>query len=294
VKGEILELKNTVNTMVDQLRSFAAEVTRVAREVGTEGRLGGQADVPGVSGVWKDLTDSVNSMAGNLTSQVRGIAKVVTAVANGDLEQKLTVKARGEIAALADTINNMTDTLATFSEQVISVAREVGALTVGVVTKPFIFEGKKRMHQAEEGIEELKASVDTLIVIPNQRLLSIAAKTTTMLEAFHKADDVLLQAVRGISDLIITPGLINLDFADVLSVMREKGKAMMGRGEASGPNVGMPNSRRPSASMLRPSTKVDTAMAGHSIALAPKEPNFWAALIMLPQSGSGGGRPRPR
>ncbi|HEX6414061.1 MAG TPA: HAMP domain-containing protein, partial [Burkholderiales bacterium] len=126
VKGEILELKNTVNTMVDQLRSFAAEVTRVAREVGTEGRLGGQADVPGVSGVWKDLTDSVNSMAGNLTSQVRGIAKVVTAVANGDLEQKLTVKARGEIAALADTINNMTDTLATFAEQVTTVAREVG------------------------------------------------------------------------------------------------------------------------------------------------------------------------
>jgi signal transduction histidine kinase/DNA-binding response OmpR family regulator/HAMP domain-containing protein len=126
VKGEILELKNTVNTMVDTLRSFAAEVTRVAREVGTEGRLGGQADVPGVSGVWKDLTDNVNSMAGNLTSQVRGIAKVVTAVANGDLEQKLTVKARGEIAALADTINNMTDTLATFAEQVTTVAREVG------------------------------------------------------------------------------------------------------------------------------------------------------------------------
>ena len=126
VKGEILELKNTINTMVDQLRSFAAEVTRVAREVGTEGTLGGQADVPGVSGTWKDLTDNVNSMAGNLTSQVRGIAKVVTAVANGDLEQKLTVKAKGEIAALADTINNMTDTLATFAEQVTTVAREVG------------------------------------------------------------------------------------------------------------------------------------------------------------------------
>src|SRR5580765_5675821 len=126
VKGEILELKNTINTMVDQLRSFASEVTRVAREVGTEGKLGGQADVKGVSGVWKDLTDNVNSMAGNLTSQVRGIAKVVTAVANGDLEQKLTVKARGEIAALADTINNMTDTLATFADQVTTVAREVG------------------------------------------------------------------------------------------------------------------------------------------------------------------------
>src|SRR4029077_13971529 len=108
------------------------------------------------------------------------------------------------------------------------LAREVGALTVGVVTKPFIFEGKKRMRQSEEGIEELKANVDTLIVIPNQRLLSIAAKTTTMLEAFHKADDVLLQAVRGISDLIITPGLINLDFADVRTVMAEMGLALMG------------------------------------------------------------------
>jgi HAMP domain-containing protein/signal transduction histidine kinase/DNA-binding response OmpR family regulator len=126
VKGEILELKNTINTMVDQLSSFASEVTRVAREVGTEGRLGGQAEVRGVSGVWKDLTDNVNFMAGNLTSQVRGIAKVVTAVANGDLKQKLTVEAKGEIAALAETINSMTDTLATFADQVTTVAREVG------------------------------------------------------------------------------------------------------------------------------------------------------------------------
>jgi HAMP domain-containing protein/signal transduction histidine kinase/DNA-binding response OmpR family regulator len=126
VRGEILALKNTINTMVDQLSSFAAEVTRVAREVGTEGKLGGQAQVQGVSGTWKDLTDSVNFMAGNLTSQVRGIAKVVTAVADGDLQQKLTVEAKGEIAALADTINSMIDTLATFADQVTSVAREVG------------------------------------------------------------------------------------------------------------------------------------------------------------------------
>src|ERR1022692_4566918 len=111
VKGEILELKNTINTMVDQLSSFTSEVTRVAREVGTEGRLGGQAQVKGVSGTWKDLTDNVNFMAGNLTGQVRGIARVVTAVANGDLKQKLTVEAKGEIAALADTINSMIDTL---------------------------------------------------------------------------------------------------------------------------------------------------------------------------------------
>jgi len=126
VKGEILELKATINTMVDQLSSFAAEVTRVAREVGTEGRLGGQAQVRDVSGTWKDLTDNVNFMAGNLTGQVRGIAKVVTAVANGDLQQKLTVEAKGEIAALAETINSMTDTLATFADQVTTVAREVG------------------------------------------------------------------------------------------------------------------------------------------------------------------------
>jgi len=126
VKGEILELKNTVNTMVDQLSSFASEVTRVAREVGTEGKLGGQAEVKGVSGTWKDLTDNVNFMAANLTNQVRGIAKVVTAVANGDLKRKLLVDAKGEIAELADTINSMIDTLATFADQVTTVAREVG------------------------------------------------------------------------------------------------------------------------------------------------------------------------
>ena len=126
VKGEILELKNTINTMVDQLNAFAGEVTRVARDVGTEGKLGGQAKVPGVAGTWKDLTDNVNFMASNLTEQVRGIVKVVTAVANGELTQKLTVNAKGEVAALAETINNMTDTLATFADQVTTVAREVG------------------------------------------------------------------------------------------------------------------------------------------------------------------------
>ncbi len=126
VKGEILELKNTINTMVDQLNAFASEVTRVAREVGTEGKLGGQAQVSGVAGTWKDLTDTVNVMAANLTEQVRGIVKVVTAVANGDLKQNLTVKSKGEVAALAETINNMIDTLATFADQVTTVAREVG------------------------------------------------------------------------------------------------------------------------------------------------------------------------
>ncbi len=126
VRGEMLELKSTINVMVDQLNSFASEVTRVAREVGTEGKLGGQADVRGVGGVWKDLTDNVNFMAGNLTNQVRGIARVVTAVANGDLRQKFSMEAKGEIASLASTINSMIDTLATFADQVTTVAREVG------------------------------------------------------------------------------------------------------------------------------------------------------------------------
>jgi HAMP domain-containing protein/signal transduction histidine kinase/DNA-binding response OmpR family regulator len=126
VKGEILALKNTINVMVDQLNGFASEVTRVAREVGTEGKLGGQAQVPGVGGTWKDLTDNVNLMATNLTNQVRGIAEVVTAVAQGNLKRKLTVDAKGEIAALAETINFMIDTLATFADQVTNMAREVG------------------------------------------------------------------------------------------------------------------------------------------------------------------------
>jgi HAMP domain-containing protein/signal transduction histidine kinase/CheY-like chemotaxis protein len=126
VKGEILDLKNTINTMVDQLNSFAYEVTRVAREVGTEGKLGGQAEVQGVAGTWKDLTDSVNMMASNLTNQVRGIAKVVTAVATGNLKQKLSIVSRGEVAQLTDTINEMIDTLAVFADQVTTVAREVG------------------------------------------------------------------------------------------------------------------------------------------------------------------------
>ena len=126
VRGEILELKNTINTMVDQLNAFASEVTRVAREVGTEGKLGGQADVKGVGGVWKDLTDSVNSMASNLTAQVRNIAEVTTAVANGDLSRKITVDVRGEILELKNTINTMVDQLNAFASEVTRVAREVG------------------------------------------------------------------------------------------------------------------------------------------------------------------------
>src|SRR5262249_55566504 len=126
VKGEILELKNTLNTMVDQLNSFASEVSRVAREVGTEGKLGGQAQVPGVAGTWQDLTDTVNSMASNLTGQVRNIAEVTIAVANGDLSRKITVDVRGEILQLKEAINTMVEQLRSFASEVTRVAREVG------------------------------------------------------------------------------------------------------------------------------------------------------------------------
>src|SRR3989440_491429 len=126
VSGEILQLKETVNTMVDQLNAFAGEVTRVAREVGTDGRLGGQANVLGVAGTWKDLTESVNSMASNLTNQVRNIAAVSTAIANGDLSKKITVDVSGEILELKETINTMVDQLNAFAGEVTRVAREVG------------------------------------------------------------------------------------------------------------------------------------------------------------------------
>src|SRR5919205_841431 len=126
VQGEILELKKTINTMVDQLNSFASEVTRVAREVGTGGKLGGQAVVPGIAGTWKDLTDNVNQMAGNLTGQVRNIAEVTIAVANGDLSKKITVDVRGEILQLKDTKNTMVEELRSFAAEVTRVAREVG------------------------------------------------------------------------------------------------------------------------------------------------------------------------
>src|ERR1700746_3630245 len=126
VRGEIAELKDTINTMVDQLNSFASEVTRVAREVGTEGKLGGQAEVQGVGGTWKDLTDNVNFMAGNLTSQVRNIAEVTKAVASGDLSKKITVDVQGEILELKNTVNTMVDQLSSFAAEVTRVAREVG------------------------------------------------------------------------------------------------------------------------------------------------------------------------
>ena len=169
-QGEILELKNTINIMVDQLNAFAGEVTRVAREVGTEGKLGGQADVKGVAGVWKDLTDSVNSMAGNLTGQVRNIAQVTTGVANGDLSRKITVDAQGEILELKNTINIMVDQLNAFAAEVTRVAREVGT------------EGKLGGQANVRGVagvwKELTESVNSMARNLTNQVRNIASVTT--------------------------------------------------------------------------------------------------------------------
>ncbi|WP_393061293.1 HAMP domain-containing protein [Streptomyces sp. LN549] len=172
VAGEMAQLKNTVNTMVDQLSSFSSEVTRVAREVGTEGELGGQATVPGVAGVWKDLTDSVNTMAGNLTSQVRGIAEVTTAVANGDLSQKVRVSARGEVAQLAETINQMTETLRTFADEVTRVASEVGG--------EGLLGGQAQVPGAAGTWKDLTDSVNTVFRNLTTQVRDIAQVTTAV------------------------------------------------------------------------------------------------------------------
>ncbi|OEJ41339.1 hybrid sensor histidine kinase/response regulator [Streptomyces agglomeratus] len=172
VAGEMLQLKNTVNTMVDQLSSFSSEVTRVAREVGTEGELGGQAQVPGVAGVWKDLTDSVNLMAGNLTAQVRGIAEVTTAVANGDLSRKVTVSARGEVAQLAETINQMTETLRTFADEVTRVASEVGG--------EGLLGGQAQVPGAAGTWKDLTDSVNTVFRNLTTQVRDIAQVTTAV------------------------------------------------------------------------------------------------------------------
>jgi HAMP domain-containing protein/signal transduction histidine kinase len=171
-RGEILELKNTVNTMVDQLSSFADEVTRMAREVGTEGILGGQATVPGVGGTWRDLTDSVNSMAGNLTNQVRSIAQVATAVAKGDLTQKITVDARGEILELKSTINTMVDTLSAFAGEVTRVAREVGTLG--------ILGGQADVQGVSGTWKDLTESVNVMAGNLTGQVRSIAEVTTAV------------------------------------------------------------------------------------------------------------------
>ncbi|MEH2398993.1 HAMP domain-containing protein [Nostoc sp.] len=202
-RGEILDLKNTTNTMVDQLSSFASEVTRVAREVGTEGKLGGQAQVQGVAGTWKDLTDNVNSMAGNLTAQVRGIARVVTAVANGDLKRKLMLDAKGEIETLAETINEMIDTLATFANQVTTVAREVG-----IEGK---LGGQARVPGAAGTWKDLTDNVNELAATLTTQLRSLAEVAT----AVTKGDLTRSIAVEALGEVAILKDNINQMIANL-------------------------------------------------------------------------------
>jgi len=179
VRGEILALKETINTMVDQLSSFASEVTRVAKEVGTEGKLGGQANVPGVAGTWKDLTDSVNSMASNLTNQVRNIAEVTTAVARGDLSRKITVDVRGEILSLKDTINIMVDQLSSFASEVTRVAKEVGT------------DGKLGGQANVSGVagvwKDLTESVNSMASNLTSQVRNIAEVTTAVAREIYPA-----------------------------------------------------------------------------------------------------------
>ncbi len=203
VRGEILELKDTINTMVDQLSSFASEVTRVAREVGTEGKLGGQAQVKGVAGTWKDLTDNVNSMAGNLTAQVRGIARVVTAVANGDLKRKLMLDAKGEIETLAETINEMIDTLATFANQVTTVAREVG-----IEGK---LGGQAKVPGAAGTWKDLTDNVNELAATLTTQLRAIAEVAT----AVTKGDLTRSIAVEALGEVAILKDNINQMIANL-------------------------------------------------------------------------------
>ncbi|MGF1963733.1 MAG: HAMP domain-containing protein, partial [Aulosira sp. DedVER01a] len=203
VRGEILELKDTINTMVDQLSSFASEVTRVAREVGTEGKLGGQAQVQGVAGTWKDLTDNVNSMAGNLTAQVRGIARVVTAVANGDLKRKLMLDAKGEIETLAETINEMIDTLATFANQVTTVAREVG-----IEGK---LGGQAKVPGAAGTWKDLTDNVNELAATLTTQLRAIAEVAT----AVTKGDLTRSIAVEALGEVAILKDNINQMIANL-------------------------------------------------------------------------------
>ncbi|MGH3071368.1 MAG: response regulator, partial [Gaiellaceae bacterium] len=192
VKGEVLELKDTINTMVDQLSAFAAEVTRVAREVGTEGRLGGQAEVAGVSGTWKDLTENVNLLAGNLTSQVRNIAAVTTAVAKGDLSQKITVEAKGEVGQLAGTINTMVDQLSTFAAEVTRVAQEVGG------------EGKLGVQAQVEGVsgvwKGLTDNVNQLAQTLTTQLRAIADVSTAVTQG-DLTRSIAVDAAGEVSDL---------------------------------------------------------------------------------------------
>src|SRR5579862_9105177 len=231
-RGEILELKSTVNTMVDQLSAFAGEVTRMAREVGTEGRLGGQAQVPGVGGTWRDLTDSVNFMAGNLTSQVRSIAQVATAVAKGDLSQKITVDARGEIQELKETINTMVDRLSSFAGEVTRMAREVG--TEGKLG------GQADVKDVSGTWRDLTESVNVMATNLTDQVRAIATVTTAV------ADGDLSQKIRvdARGEILELKETINTmvdqlsAFAgEVTRVAREVGTEGMLGGQATVPNV---------------------------------------------------------
>ena len=218
----MLQLKDTINTMVDQLRAFAAEVTRVAREVGTEGRLGGQANVEGVSGVWKDLTDNVNTLAGNLTTQVRNIAQVTTAVANGDLTKKITVDVQGEVAELKDTINTMVDQLSAFAAEVTRVAREVGT------------EGKLGGQAQVEGVSGtwrgLTESVNGMALSLTEQVRNIADVTTAV--ANGDLSKKVTVDVKG--EVLELKNTINT-MVDQLSVVRRRGHARRARGRHRGP-----------------------------------------------------------
>ncbi|MGW7433668.1 HAMP domain-containing protein [Streptomyces sp. NPDC054861] len=217
-RGEILELKNTINTMVDQLSAFAEQVTRVAREVGTDGRLGGQAQVPGVAGVWRDLTDSVNGMAGNLTAQVRNIAQVATAVARGDLSQKIDVDARGEILELKNTLNTMVDQLSSFAEQVTRVAREVG--TEGILG------GQAEVQGVSGTWKDLTQSVNFMANNLTSQVRNIAEVTTAVAKG-DLSKKITVDAKGEILELVTTVNTMVdqlSNFADeVTRVAREVG-----------------------------------------------------------------------
>src|SRR5690606_12264171 len=231
-KGEILELKDTINTMVDQLNSFASEVTRVAREVGSEGMLGGQADVPGIGGTWKDLTDSVNKMAGNLTSQVRNIAEVTTAVANGDLSRKITVDVKGEILELKNTINTMVDQLNSFASEVTRVAREVGS------------EGKLGGQATVVGVggvwKDLTESVNQMASNLTGQVRNIAEVTTAVAKG-DLSRKITVDAKGEILELKITINTmvdqLNAFGSEVTRVAREVGSEGKLGGQANVPGV---------------------------------------------------------
>ncbi len=231
-RGEILELKTTVNTMVDQLSAFADEVTRVAREVGTEGRLGGQAQVPGVGGTWRDLTDSVNFMAGNLTSQVRSIAAVATSVAQGDLSQKITVDARGEILELKNTINTMVDQLSAFADEVTRVAREVGT------------EGNLGGQATVRGVSGTWKDLTDNVNVMASNLTGQVRSIAQVAAAVAKGDLSQKITVEAKGEVAALAGVINTmvdtlsAFADeVTRVAREVGTEGMLGGQAHVPNV---------------------------------------------------------